>query len=172
MFRFGYLTNLTNFSSPCFRSSGSNMSPSGGSSAQFAVGDLVQVPSINDATKFLQLFDHFLPHVTIFWQQLPRYGQMTIFRIVWQEWIFIPIPYPSILTRFSWGEFFKMENPKFIFLITCVENMSLLYFVEVANFNKCWIFMWILILKKISSKTSGYYTRWAWNWDQYLCLSE
>ena len=66
MFRFGYLTNLTNFSSPCFRSSGSNMSPSGGSSAQFAVGDLVQVPSINDATKFLKLFDHFFPHVTIF----------------------------------------------------------------------------------------------------------
>ena len=64
MFRFGYLTNLTNFSSPFFRSSGSNMSPSGGSSAQFAVGDLVQVPSINDVTFFSQHFDPSLasPH--------------------------------------------------------------------------------------------------------------
>ena len=43
------------------------MSPSGGSSAQFAVGDLVQVPSINDVTFFSRniLTPPWSPHTVI-----------------------------------------------------------------------------------------------------------
>ena len=72
---------------------------------------------------------------------------MAISRYGWHPWILVPTwcP-PSIFTNLSWAKsqnFFIMEKPKFTEIF--VENMSLLYSVEVANLIKCSIFLWILI---------------------------